>query len=185
MDASGLTGGDAFTFGIGHIDGSAVDVLRGWRRAAVPEVCDEIASLCCACRVREIVADQYSFSFLAELMRQREIALEQLAFSARSKPELYFDMKNALSQGQIRLPNHPEMAKELRSLESLRTSGGNYRVGAPRGMHDDYVTVLALLANKIERGVACEPICAFIDLNDTEQEREARFFRTKSGLGGS
>ncbi len=156
LDASGLSGGDTFTFGIGHSGegGFIVDLLRGWRRAAVPSVCDEIANLCRAYRVRNIIADQYSFTFLAELMRQRDIGLEQLAFSARSKPELFFDLKNALSQGAFALPPHTEAVRELRSLESVRTSGGNYRISAPRGQHDDYPTVLALLANKVKRSRA-------------------------------
>ena len=153
LDASGLTGGDLFTLGLGH-SGSAgfvVDVLRSWRKQAVPFVCDEIASICKAFRVRNVIADQYSFSFLSEHLRQREIGLEQLTFSARSKPELFFDLKNVLAQGKIQLPDHPEAIRELRALESTRTSGGNYKIGAPRGLHDDFVTVLAILSNKAKR----------------------------------
>ena len=133
LDASGLTGGDTFTFGIGHSadTGFVVDVLRGWKKQAVPFVCDEIASLCKLYRVKNIIADQYSFSFLSELLRQREIGMEQLAFSARSKAELHFDLKNVLAQGKIQLPNHPEMIRELRALESTRTSGGTTRYALP------------------------------------------------------
>jgi hypothetical protein len=131
-----------------------VDVLRGWRRAAVPQVCDEIAALCRAYGVRAVVADQYSFTFLAELMRQRGVELEQLAFTARSKPEIFFDLKNALAQGTFRVPEHAEMLRELRALESVRLSGGGYRIGAPRGSHDDFVTTLALLANRVKRSLA-------------------------------
>ena len=153
LDASGLTGGDAFTFGIGHgsKEGFVVDILRGWKRAAVPMVCDEMASVCKLFRIRNVIGDQYSFSFLSELMRQREIGMEQLTFSARSKPEIYFDLKNMLGQGKIQLPNHAEMIRELRALESTRTSGGHYKICAPRGMHDDFATVLAILANKAKR----------------------------------
>jgi hypothetical protein len=153
LDASSLTGGDRFTFGIAHSGdaGVAVDVLRGWRREAVPQVCDEIASLCKLYRVRNVIADQFSHAFLAELLRQREIGLEQLAFTARNKPELFFDLKTSLAQGKFRIPDHPEAIRELHALESLKTSGGNYKISAPRGLHDDFVTVLAILANKVKR----------------------------------
>jgi hypothetical protein len=149
LDASGLSGGDRFVVAVGHLrpEGQVVDLLRGWQRAAVPQVLDEIASLCRAYRIRRIVADQYSFSFVAELLRQRDIELAQQNFSARSKPEIFFALKNALAAGQMQLPNHPEMIRELRALESTRLSGGGYKIGAPRGMHDDYVTTLALLAH--------------------------------------
>lgn len=151
LDASGLTGGDRFTFGIAHAEetGGAVDVLRGWRRAPVAQVCDEIAALCRAYRAPEVIADQYSFAFVRELLARREVRLEQLAFSARSKPEVFFALRNALAQGRLRLPNHAEAARELRVLESARTSGGSYRIAAPRGAHDDYATVLALLAHRL------------------------------------
>jgi len=166
-----LTGGDKFTFGIAHSDESsaAVALLRGWRRAPVPQVCDEIAALCRAYGVRTIVADQYSFSFLAELMRQREIELEQLPFTARSKVEIFFDLKNCLAQGTFRVPEHPEALRELRALESVRLSGGAYRIGAPRGQHDDYVTTLALLAHKVKQAQSRgEPWCETLTLTNEE-----------------
>lgn len=195
LDASGLTGGDRFTFGIASADesGTTVSVLRGWRRATVGEVLDEIASLCRQFRIQNVEADQYSYTFLAELLRQRDVKLSQLAFTARSKPELFFDLKNSLSQGKLSLPNHPEMVRELRALEALRTSGGNYRIGAPRGQHDDFVTVLALLANRIKRSVPREPIICVLDLNEREtpagsddeyrksSEWEERCFRQRRG----
>jgi len=55
--------------------------------------------------------------------------------------------------------------KELRALESTRLSGGGYRISAPRGQHDDYVTVLALLANRIKRSVSREPWVEFLSLD--------------------
>jgi hypothetical protein len=153
LDASGLTGGDRFTFGIAETgtDGTNVVLLRGHRRAPVPQVCDEIADLAKLYGISRIVADQYSFSFLAELMRQRDVTLEQLPFTSRSKPEIFFSLKNSLAQATLKIPNHPEVLRELRALESLRTSGGAYKIGAPRGQHDDFATVLALLAHGAKR----------------------------------
>ena len=46
------------------------------------------------------------------------------------------------------MENHPVHGKD--ALESVRTSGGAYKISAPRGLHDDYATVLALLAYKAE-----------------------------------
>lgn len=197
LDASGLTGGDRFTFGIASADesGATVSCLRGWRRATVGEVLDEIASLCRQFRIDQVEADQYSYAFIAELLRQRGIHLSQLAFTARSKPELYFDLKNSLSQGRLSLPDHPEMVRELRALEALRTSGGNYKIGAPRGQHDDFVTVLALLANRIRRSEPQEPIACVISLDESpvtdaaqrterdlrSREREEHFFSRRRG----
>ena len=161
LDASGLSGGDRFTFCIGHTDKSSgahvVDLLRGWRRAPAAQVLDEIATLCRAYRIRNVIGDQYAATFVAELLRVRGIGFAQLAFSARSKPEVHFALKNALAAGTFRIPNHPDAVREVRALESQRTSGGAYRIGAPRGENDDYATVLALLAYKIANSRAKEP----------------------------
>jgi hypothetical protein len=159
LDASGLTGKDKFTFAIGHRAvkgnsgvGVAFDVLRGWSRAPIAVVCDEIASLLKSFRLRTVVADQFGFSFLRELLSHRGIEVRQLPFTARSKPEVMLDLKSGLAQGRIQLLDHPESLRELRMLESRRTSGGNYSISAPRGAHDDYACVIALLNHDMKSG---------------------------------
>jgi hypothetical protein len=152
LDASGLSGKDKFTLAIGHRAargsagiGVAFDLLRGWSRAPVGAVCDEIAALLKSYGLKRVIGDQFGFSFLKELLSQRGVEVVQLAFSARSKPEIFLDLKLGLSQGRMQLLDHPESLRELRMLESKRTSGGNYSISAPRGAHDDFACVIALL----------------------------------------
>ena len=167
IDASSLTGRDRFVFGVAHraVRGSsggvgpALDLLRGWTRSPVPQVCDEIAALAKAYGVRTIVADQHGYIFLHQLMADRKVELRQLPFTTRSKPEIFLDLKLALAQGRAQLLDHTEALRELRMLESKRTSGGNYTISAPRGAHDDYACVIALLAHETKQsdagGFAC------------------------------
>lgn len=164
IDASGLTGRDKFTLAIGHRAvkgnaglGIAFDVLRGWSRAPVAFVCDEIAALLKSFGLRSVVADQFGFSFLRELLSQRGIEVRQLPFTARSKPEVMLDLKSGLAQGRIQLLDHPESLRELRMLESRRTSGGNYSISAPRGAHDDFACVIALLNHDAKSGRSDRP----------------------------
>jgi hypothetical protein len=159
LDASGLTGKDKFTLAIGHrsVKGSSgvgikFDVLRGWSRAPVSAVCDEIAVVLKGFGLHSVVADQFGFSFLHELLSQRGIEVRQLPFTTRSKPEIMLELKTGLAQGRIHLLDHPESLRELRILESRRTSGGNYSIAAPRGQHDDYACVIALLAYTAKQG---------------------------------
>ena len=92
-------------------------------------------------------------------MADRKVELRQLPFTTRSKPEIFLDLKLALAQGRAQLLDHPEALRELRMLESKRTSGGNYTISAPRGAHDDYACVIALLAHETKQsdagGFAC------------------------------
>jgi hypothetical protein len=96
--------------------------------------------------LQSVIGDQFGFSFLKELLAVRGIEVSQRPFTARSKPEILLNLKLALAQGRVGLLDHPECLRELRMLESRRTSGGNYSIAAPRGQHDDYAIVTALLA---------------------------------------
>jgi hypothetical protein len=151
IDASGLSGKDRFTFAIGHrsVRGNQVgvnlDLLRGWNRRGVKEVVDEIALTLKAYSLKTVYADQFGFPFLKELLSLRGIEVIQLPWSARNKPEIFLTMKLSLSQGNLKLLDHPESLRELRLLECRRTSGGHSAISAPRGQHDDYACVLAML----------------------------------------
>lgn len=160
IDASGLSGKDRFTLAVGHrvARGSPenlvveFDLLRGWSRAPVGEVVDEASEILKSYNLRTVVADQFGFSFLKELFALRGIDVSQRPFTSRSKPEILLHMKLALAQGRIRLLDHNESLRELRMLESKRTSGGHYQIGGPRGQRDDYAIVMALLAYESKAG---------------------------------
>lgn len=161
IDASSLTGRDRFVFGIAHRAvrasagiGPALDLLRAWTRSPVPEVCDEVAALAKAYGIRTVIADQHGFAFLRELMLARGIELRQLPFTTRSKPEIFLDFKVALARGCVQLLDHVELLRELRMLESKRTSGGHYSIAAPRGQHDDYACVAVLLNHSAKESSA-------------------------------
>src|SRR6202041_1599992 len=151
IDASGLSGKDRFTFAIGHRskrgseDVTNLDLLRGWNRRGVKEVVDEIALTLKAYSLKTVYADQFGFPFLKELLSQRGIEVIQLPWSARNKPEIFLTLKLSLSQGNLKLLDHPESLRELRLLECRRTSGGHSAISAPRGQHDDYACVIAML----------------------------------------
>ncbi len=166
LDASGLSGRDRFTLAVGHriARGSAAntcldfDALRGWSREPVSQVVDEVASLLKSYGLRSVIGDQFGASFLKELLSQRGIEMRCVPFTSRSKPEILLALKLALAQGKVSLLDHPESLRELRMLESKRTSGGNYTIAAPRGQHDDFAIVIALLAHEAKEdssGFAC------------------------------
>jgi hypothetical protein len=161
IDASGLSGKDRFTFAIGHRskrgsdDVTNLDLLRGWNRRGVKEVVDEIALTLKAYSLKTVYADQFGFPFLKELLSLRGIEVIQLPWSARNKPEIFLTLKLALSQGNLRLLDHPESLRELRLLECRRTSGGHSAISAPRGQHDDFACVIAMLNWQCRKSQNC------------------------------
>ena len=189
LDASGLSGRDKFTLAIGHRTVRAsspaptceLDLLRGWSRSGVGEVCDEIALTLKSYGLTTVVGDQFGYSFLRELLATRGITVSQRPFTARSKPEILLNLKLALAQGRVGLLDHPECLRELRMLESRRTSGGSYSIAAPRGQHDDYAIVTALLAfeMKSSNGNAGFLIVDGVTVGDTAPSwKDDRFFKT-------
>jgi hypothetical protein len=186
IDASSLTGRDRFVFGIGHPAscgsagmGTAIDVLRGWTRSTVNQVCDEVAAIAKAFSIHTITADQHGYAFLRELMAQRGISLKQLPFTSRSKPEIFIGMKVAFAQARVQLLDHPEAARELRALESKRTSGGHYQISAPRSLHDDFATSVALLIHETKESNSG---AGFLIVNgavvgDTPNWKDPRFYQ--------
>lgn len=158
IDASGLSGKDRFTFAIGHRSvrakdhvGVSLDLLRGWSRRGVAEVVDEIAATLKLYGLSTVSADQWGYAPIKELFSQRKIEVVQLAWSARSKPEIFLDLKLGLSQGNLKLLDHPESLRELRLLECRRTSGGHSTISAPRGQHDDFACAIAMLNHQCKK----------------------------------
>jgi hypothetical protein len=190
LDASGLSGRDKFTLAIGHRTMRAasaaptceLDLLRGWSRSGVGEVCDEIALILKSYGLTTVVGDQFGYSFLRELLAQRGITVSQKPFTSRSKPEILLNLKLALAQGRVGLLDHPECLRELRMLESRRTSGGSYSIAAPRGQHDDYAIVTALLAFEMKNSNSNAGflIVDGVTVGDTAPNwTDDRFYRTQ------
>jgi hypothetical protein len=156
-DASGLSGKDSFTFGIAHRTvrgeqvGVSLDALRDWNRRGVKEVCDEIALTMKAYSLKTIFLDQFGFSFLQELLAQRGIEALQMAWSNANKTDIYLELKLALAQGTLKLLQHESSLRQLRFLGAKKTSGGAFLIGAPRGQHDDYCSVIAMLNSKLRK----------------------------------
>jgi hypothetical protein len=158
-----------------------IDLLRGWSRSGVGEVCDEIAAILKSYGLTSVVGDQFGYAFLRELLATRKITVTQKAFTARSKPEILLNLKLALSQARIGLLDHPESLRELRMLESRRTSGGNYSIAAPRGQHDDYAIVISLLAFEMKDSNSSPGFLirdGFVLGEDAPSWQDPRWFKT-------
>ena len=153
---------DAFGLTILHRDDDGnivVDAVRRWmgnsERPLNPrDVLMEIADLVKHYRVDVLYSDQYHFESLAQLAGDYGISILGIPFTARSKSEMYGNLQQLFHQGRIRLIEHEELLKELRTLERTLTDGGTVQIGAPNGMHDDVVSTLTIAASQ---AMALEP----------------------------
>jgi hypothetical protein len=177
---------DSFPLAIAHLGTDSASVIDGlWERRppfSPDDVVREFAETLKEYRVQTVTGDRYA----GEWPRERFAAYGiQYVASTKTKSEIFLEFLALVNSGRVRLPANPRLRSQLVALERRTSRSGRDSVDHPPGAHDDLGNVTAgacVLAQSF--GVSYEPIVTFLDLNDTEQEREARFFRSKSGLGG-
>lgn len=100
--------------------------------------------------ISSVTGDQHAFAPLAELFRERRIQLRQVAWTAQNKPDTYRSLRSDIIDGAIRLPDDPELRRELLAISSKPRKDGGERIEARRG-HDDRVSALALAYARAKR----------------------------------
>ena len=80
--------------------------------------------------------------------------VEGVTFSSKSKPDLYNTLKANMEQGEISLPDHSQLRKELLDLEFEFTANKRMKIGHPEGGRDDFADALALASHAYDKGGA-------------------------------
>ncbi len=115
--------------------------------------------------VRKMCMDQTGAgSGLVKEMQQRiGHKIEGIIFSLKSKEEMVTDVYQAFATGMIKIPNDPELIKDILSIRRIITTAGNVTYDAPSTVdgHADRFWALALAvhacANKPGKRVAKGP----------------------------
>lgn len=92
--------------------------------------------------------------------------IEGFRATLRSKESVYQQAKNEMQSGNISIPDHEMLKKQLRSMEYEMTQRGNKKIHAPEGKHDDYADSFVL-------AVACMTGKGYVD-------RQAKAYRMPS-----
>ena len=83
---------------------------------------------------------------MIHLLENVGVKSKSYPFTANSKDELISHLVIELEQDRVKLPNHPDLLREMKYYRFER-KGQNVKLGAPEnvtGMYDDLVTALAL-----------------------------------------
>jgi hypothetical protein len=149
---------DNFTFGISHVNERGrvqIDYLRRWepkkdgKKALNPkEIFQEIAPILRAYRIMSVSADQSSHDALNQLALNEGFALDEANFSNASKKAMYDNLRQLLYQERMDLLDEPESIAELKLLQRKVTKTNQVVISAPEGRHDDYATIIAIMADK-------------------------------------
>jgi hypothetical protein len=151
--SGGATGGDAYSFAIGHVDGDKViiDLVRGVTGPFDPvEITKQYADLCRQYRVGTVVGDNYAKEWCQQAWRGTGIDYVKSEFPAS---QLYLEMQPFFYRGLIELPPDPILIRELKLLERRPGLLGKEQVSHARGTHDDRANAVAgvvrVLANHL------------------------------------
>jgi hypothetical protein len=154
VDPSG-GGPDAFTMAVVHAEGSITerrviqDVMKGWARRGssgvnLEGIVDESSAVVKRYGLGSVLGDDYAGQWVKQAFEARGIRYE----SSPEKAKAYVELEPLFAQGRIDLLDHPQLARELKTLERRSRPGGRTLVDHPRGGHDDFANALALAAAK-------------------------------------
>lgn len=103
-----------------------------------------------------------------DMLAQFDFPFQGLVFTNESKAAMVNHLMLTFETKEIRLPNWPEMIKELESYEVKASESGRFKYSAPDGMHDDIVSSLMLANSGIQEYAAEFKLQFLEDLPDTK-----------------
>jgi len=146
---------DAFGFAIAHAEdrGIVFDVVRRWEPSSERPlnpmaILEEIAAFCKLYNISTVYTDQYQMESLQQIAMGMNFGLEGIPFTSTSKNAIYGNLLQLLNTKRLVLLDEAISLRELRTLERTLTPMGLVNIQAPRGMHDDLATVIAICADK-------------------------------------
>jgi hypothetical protein len=99
-------------------------------------VTEEYAKLCREYRISRIVGDFYGAEWVASAWQKHGITYVR---SPLTKSEIYLECLPLFTRGLVKIPDHPQLIRELRLLERRTHRSGKDDIGHPKsaGQHDD------------------------------------------------
>ena len=152
-----------FGFAVSHRsrDGSiTIDHVARWTGTknaplSYELVCECIAETLRRYGINSVVGDQFCFPMLRQHFDTLGISYCEFMFGAHTRASLFGNLRQLIGQRKIAIVDEPELLRQLRSLEEMRTPSGQVDIRAPRGK-DDLAVVIALAAFELSR--AEEPL---------------------------
>jgi hypothetical protein len=143
---------DSFAFTILHHDpkiGMVQDYIQYWtpseaERLKPGEILDDIKRVLDTYGLDTVTSDQYQLESLQVLASDRGFTINGWDFTGKSKAVITGGFKVVLSEHRMRLLDNAEQTDQLKRLQREVLQGGNIRIAAPPGHHDDLAMVLML-----------------------------------------
>jgi hypothetical protein len=100
-------------------------------------VCEQIRIKLDQYGINNLVGDQYCFAMLKQHFARLNIFYREFPFSSGTRPWLFGNLRQLIIQQKIAIVDDPELLRQLRSLEKIRTANGNIDIRPTRSSKDD------------------------------------------------
>ncbi len=138
----------------GSQQGASMVELHGFQEGAWRTIARRIADVVDRHPKSLLVADATGvgdsvIETLQEVVRNRIVPI---TFKNQNKNEMIDRLVRMFEHQRLLMPAHPGLMRELQHYQATQSDSGNRLLGAPRGLHDDLVTALALAAYGLRDG---------------------------------
>ena len=113
------------------------------------QVCREIVSTLAQYGIHRVRGDQYCYPVIKHQLEKRGITYEEFPFGARTRGEIFGNLKCLLGERKIELPDLPELLRQLRSLEERKEGGGRIDIRPAGSGKDDMAVAVAMAAHEL------------------------------------
>ncbi len=123
-------------------------------------VCEQIRLRLEQYGINNVVGDQHCFPMLKQHFAKLGILYRLFTFGSSTRSKLFGNLRQLIFQRKISIVDDPELLRQLRSLEEVRTSNGNIDVRPPGSSKDDVAVTVALAALQLSEPITgqCDPV---------------------------
>jgi len=114
-------------------------------------VCEEILHIVKEYGIHRVLGDQYCAPVIQQHLQKLGISYKPFTFGARTRADLFGNLKHALVQRKIELLDDPVLLHQLRALEEHAAAGGNVDIRPSYNQKDDVAITVALAAAELSR----------------------------------
>ena len=105
--------------------------------------------------INSLVGDQYCFPILREHFEKLGIFYREFSFGPHTRASIYGNLRQLMGQQKLSLVDHPDLIRQLISLEQIRAANGNTDIRPPRSLKDDIAIAVAVAAFELSRVPQC------------------------------
>jgi hypothetical protein len=138
---------------VGHITVAYVRRWTGTKTNPVDldSVCEHISETLARFGINVLLGDQFCFPLIKQRFVKFGILYREFPFGAHTRPLIYGNLRQLMSQQNIGITDDPELSCQLLSLEEIRTPNGSVDIRPPGSNNDDMAICVAIAAYELSK----------------------------------